>query len=272
MIKALFFDLDGTLLDSAGQIQPSSIEALKKCREKGIKIFISTARSPMLDKMLGWDEEVFSLFDGGVYCNGSLIKTDELTVYNYIDAETIEKCCAVVNSYGDVHFALHLTDDSHAFNHRLPDEMLMPWGLNREDILPLNKDSMASAIKMIIYHNYLVDSDRALPQQLYREICRLFSDYVNVYYQDKGRTIQLAAKGISKFSSIVSVCNAYGFAGDEVSVFGDDVNDMEMLTGFTNSVAMGNAGHTVKQAAAFTTLSNDENGIAHALKNIFNLI
>ena len=272
MIKALFFDLDGTLLDSNKKIQQSSIKAIKKCREKGIKIFISTARSPMLDKMLGWDKDIFALFDGGVYCNGAIIQTGLLTRYNYIDADTMEKCCCTADSFPDVHYALHLTDDNHALNHYLPDNMLIPWGLDREDILPLDKNSMASAVKMIIYYSYLVDSDNALPQELYEKIRDSYSDNVNVYLQDKGKTIQLAAKGISKYSSIVNVCAAYGFEKDEVVVFGDDVNDMEMLTGFPNSIAMGNTDETVKQAAAFSTLSNDTDGISYALEKILKII
>ena len=268
MIKAIFFDLDGTLLDSRKQVLPSSIDAIKKCREKGIKIFISTARSPMLDKMLGWDSHILSLFDGGVYCNGAIIKTGLVTRYNYIQPYTIKKCCRAADRYTDVHYALHLTDDGHALNHRLPDDMLMPWGLAREDILPLDENSMACAVKMIIYYSYLVDSDRALPYELYEEIRDNFSDSINVYLQDKGKTIQLAAKGITKFSSILEVCKEYGFEKDEVAVFGDDVNDMEMLTGFPNSITMGNAEDTVKQAAAYTTLSNDDGGIAYAIEHI----
>ena len=55
---------------------------------------------------------------------------------------------------------------------------------------------------------------------------------------------------------------------DEVAVFGDDVNDLEMIAFYPRSVAMGNAVEQVKQAAGYVTKTNDEGGIAHALEQI----
>ena len=54
MIRAIFFDLDGTLLDNDKRIPASAYEALEKCRERGIALFVATARPPILEKMLGW--------------------------------------------------------------------------------------------------------------------------------------------------------------------------------------------------------------------------
>lgn len=51
MIKAIFFDLDGTLLNSKKKISDKTKSALKKCRENGISLFIATARPPILNKM-----------------------------------------------------------------------------------------------------------------------------------------------------------------------------------------------------------------------------
>ena len=66
-MKALFFDLDGTLLDSGKKIPASAVEALLAARAKGVKVFVCTGRSLRVEKMLGWTTEM-TLFDGGVYC------------------------------------------------------------------------------------------------------------------------------------------------------------------------------------------------------------
>ena len=66
MIKALFFDLDGTLLTSEKTLARSTREALRACRKKGISLFIATARAPLLETMLGWTEIELNLFDGGI--------------------------------------------------------------------------------------------------------------------------------------------------------------------------------------------------------------
>lgn len=56
MIRALFFDLDGTLLTSRKTLADSTRAALRQCQKQGIRIFLVTARAPLLDKMLGWTE------------------------------------------------------------------------------------------------------------------------------------------------------------------------------------------------------------------------
>lgn len=55
-------------------------------------------------------------------------------------------------------------------------------------------------------------------------------------------------------------------------MFGDDLNDVEMLSHCPNSVAMGNAHPQAKAVAAHVTHSCDEDGIAHALRNILHVI
>ena len=74
------------------------------------------------------------------------------------------------------------------------------------------------------------------------------------------------AKGLE--DSNMMVYNDY----EEIAVFGDDLNDLEMISAYPVSIAMGNAVEEVKSAAKYTTLPNDEGGIVHALKNILHII
>ena len=59
MIRAIFFDLDGTLLNSAKKIPASARTAIVDYRKRGVQIFFATARSPRLDQTLNWTEEEF---------------------------------------------------------------------------------------------------------------------------------------------------------------------------------------------------------------------
>ena len=43
-MKALFFDLDGTLLDSGKKIPASAANALTEARRKGVKVFVSPVK------------------------------------------------------------------------------------------------------------------------------------------------------------------------------------------------------------------------------------
>ena len=70
MIKAAFFDVDGTLMDhSVGQIPEDTKEALKGLRQKGIRIFTGTGRHISELRKLGITELDF---DGHVLLNGQI--------------------------------------------------------------------------------------------------------------------------------------------------------------------------------------------------------
>lgn len=62
MIKALFLDLDGTLLSSHKTLLPSTIQALRRCKQQGVKVFMATARSPRLAQKLGLSREEIAVF------------------------------------------------------------------------------------------------------------------------------------------------------------------------------------------------------------------
>lgn len=84
MIQALFFDLDGTLLNSEKKLTGRTLSALNACRERGIRLFVATARPPILGRMLGWTEKEQELFDGGIYCNGGCEVIGERIRYYFI--------------------------------------------------------------------------------------------------------------------------------------------------------------------------------------------
>ncbi|MBR3694320.1 MAG: HAD hydrolase family protein, partial [Erysipelotrichales bacterium] len=63
-----------------------------------------------------------------------------------------------------------------------------------------------------------------------------------------------------------------GLSRDEIAVFGDGENDIDMLSQYPNSVAMGNASDPVKEIAKYITLSNDEEGISFAIHDLLEII
>ena len=89
---------------------------------------------------------------------------------------------------------------------------------------------------------------------------------------DQGATIQIVSRESSKRVGIEKVRKALGLCPEEIAVFGDDLNDLEMISAYPVSIAMGNAVEEVKAAAKYVTLENDAGGIAHALKNILHVI
>ncbi len=103
LIKALFFDLDGTLLTSTKKLSGKTKTALKTCKDAGIKVFAATARPPLLSKMLKLttDEEEI-LQDGGVFYNGGCICCNDNKIYTFLPEEVVSRSIEVIKPYESI--------------------------------------------------------------------------------------------------------------------------------------------------------------------------
>ena len=78
--------------------------------------------------------------------------------------------------------------------------------------------------------------------------------------------IEIMPRNVNKASALRHIAEENGFTMDEVMAFGDAENDIEMLRSCRYGIAMGNAMAAVKEAAFAITSSNEEQGIARAIR------
>ena len=271
-MKALFFDLDGTLLDSSKHIPASAKAALREARARGVKVYLASARSPRLGETLGWTAEEFALFDGGIYSNGGYVEAEGQGRYAFIDAGAVAETVAAVQAEGRVHMSLHTPGHGYTLNFPLTENLKKSWGITEENLRPLNEETMVKTAKMLIFWRELVGETELLPAPLCDQVMAICQGRAKAYVTDGGATMQITSLKAGKLGAIRSVQSQLGLADEDVAVFGDDLNDLEMISAYPVSVAMGNAVEAVKAAAKYITLPNDENGVAHALKNILHII
>ncbi len=269
MIKALFFDLDGTLLTSAKKLSSKTKTALKACRDVGIKVFTATARPPLLSKMLNLtrDEEEL-LQDGGVFYNGGCICCNNKRIYTFLPAEAVSRSIEMIQQYRNANMAVQMMDEKHSFRFDLSDNEYKLWGVDDVDRVPFENLVYAHVVKLVIFSPWDI-----LPE-LRENLNNTVGTMANVYLtgKDDFRSIEIVDKRVNKKLAIDRMIKLCKLDHDEVAVFGDDFNDMEMLKGFKNSIAMGNACDEVKSCAEYVTFSNDEDGIFYALRSILKLI
>ncbi len=272
LIKAIFFDLDGTLLNSNHRISETDTNALKKCSEKGIKLFLSTARPISLVKSLEWSDDEKNLFDGGIYCNGAVVNYKNTTECLYIPTSVTQRAVEIMKSYTDIRLTLQMPDNSVAFNIYLPESDYKNWGLDKKPVYDIENFNTEKIVKILISDGDFINYLNPLPQKLISDINEKCSDLSNVYVTDNGCIIQICNKRASKFFGVESIRKKLNIKKDEIAVFGDDKNDIEMICSYKNSIAMGNSTDEIKHYAGFITKSNDENGVSYALIHLLNLI
>ena len=272
MIKALFFDLDGTLLNAKKEISRKTRKTLEKCKDNNIKLFIATARPPLLDRMLSWNDNTLSLFNGGSYYNGGCIVLNNEKIYTPISNDIVQQSIDHVCKYDTLNIALQLTDEKHAFRFPLEEEGYKSWGVSANESLTLNQVENLQTVKILVFYSNLIDSVTPIDNGIVDILENLCLDTAHFYLTDQGKCVQIMAQAVNKLSSIEKMRTILGYDKNEIAVFGDDVNDIEMLSEYEYSVVMGNADNHVKDKAKYITLDNNNDGIHHAICNILHLV
>lgn len=256
MIKAIFFDIDGTLVSfKTHTIPQSTLEAIHKVRQNGVKVFIATGRPLPFVTNLGEME-----YDGIISTSGGSCVTKEGKVIfqETIDRDDLEKLIA----YNEEHpIPIAFASEKEVFiteRNKEVDEVYRLLDINNlGDVRPA-KDCLKEDVMQIIAFFKEKDEPHIMQNILpHCEAFRWHPDFADI-----------VKKGVSKASGIDIVLKHYGIALEECMAFGDGGNDIAMLEHVPHSVAMGNASEEVKKHARYVTDSVDENGVAKMLAKI----
>lgn len=262
MIKALFFDIDGTLVSfKTHQIPESTVEALALAKEKGVKVFISTGRPfPLINNL----DAIKNLIDGYITTNGAYCFIgDDIISCNDIQKEDVNTViaeskrvrfpCMVV---GEKDLTMYNTESNPDLVMKISKLLNIP-GIDLE--LPI--DSVTSQ-RIIQLTPFISESQESSLLLKLRNIesgrwCPDFSDFT--------------AKGVNKAKGLKEIAKRCNLDVFETMAFGDGGNDLSIVKAAGIGVAMGNANEILKTSADYITTSVDDNGIYNALK-VYNVI
>ena len=250
--KLLLFDLDDTLLRSDKTISGRTLNALRKCREQGILIGISTSRA-VHNCMTFLPELTPDLFiaSGGavIQYHGNYIYIAEFTVAQTQQMiRTAREVCGA-----DCEITID-TLDAHYWNYKVdPKETDATWG---DTIYTDYSDYEEKALKFCVEI-----FDASVAKRL--ADCLVDCDCIKFAGTE---WYKFTKKEATKENAILKACERCGIALEDVIAFGDDALDIGMLKLCGTGVAMGNAIDAVKEAADVVIGSNDEDGIAKYLE------
>lgn len=253
MIKAIFFDVDGTLVSFKTHTVPdSAMQALHTLRERGVKLFLSTGRH---QKMLGQVRDLFP-FDGYVTLSGQYcFAGDQVLRKNPMPHQAVEELVAAARDdafsciflEGEEIYLNYVNDLTRAFmkdlNLPLPPVRPVSYALGRE---------IYQAITFLDRDNEHLLLDRAP----HLKTTRWHPHFLDVIPPTGGKD-----KGMD------AILEHFGIPVEECMAFGDGENDLTMLVHAGIGVAMGTASDEVKAQADWATDSVDEDGIVKALRH-----
>lgn len=254
-IKAVFFDIDGTLLSHTTYSVPESTkEALRLLKEKGIRTFIATGRHISEMKELPIKDLEF---DGYITLNGQYCFNDKEVIYALpINQEDVDHIIEYV--------------DAKLLPCIFVEDQDMYINFNNEVVETVQK-AISTDLPVIgdIHRGYSHPIYQVIPYDISKkttqEILEIMPHCKATCWHPLAMDIIPSEGG--KQNGIHQVLEYYSIKQEETMSFGDGHNDIDMFDYTNISIAMGNADDEVKQAAQYVTDDIDNDGIYNALKH-----
>lgn len=252
MIKAIFLDIDGTMVSfQTHRVPDNTKQALREARSRGVKLFVSTGRHCSDINNLG-DLE----FDGYITLNGAYCRIGEQVI-----------------------FKKHIPFDDLAAFIRYDEEVepLPCFFVEADRVLANRKDELVTQMMDLVEFTPrpILPSRTFLGKEIFQltaffpaerdaKIMQHLPGCVSTRWYPTFADI--VARGIDKSIGLEKVGAHFGVKKEEMMAIGDGGNDISMIQYAGIGVAMGNAGDEIKQAADFVTTSVDDDGIGHAFR------
>jgi Cof subfamily protein (haloacid dehalogenase superfamily) len=271
-------DMDGTLLNSYGQISARNQEAIIRAQRNGHLVAIATGRA--------YKDAYQPLQRVGLFCpiislNGAMMTLAYGTIIDHIplDKQKLIPVLEWVRKQHDlyceiytenaVYVGLHNREHLEAFADRVDDKDLkkiVQKQFQQARVTYVNDISEVWSQKDVAFYKVLVFS---LNKDLLKAASLKFAEISNVNVTSSHpNNIEINHKLATKGRALTKLASYYHIDMRNTVVFGDSYNDLSMFAVAGYRVAMGNAAPEVKEHSDFITATNDEDGVALVLEGL----
>lgn len=258
-VKLIVCDMDGTLLNSRLELPEGLFEMITALKAQGIRFAVASSRScPTLRYQFEpVREDIIFLCE-----NGCCIMDHDRPVDT--------------TAFTDAQLALPIQMAA-----EMPETHLIFSGLRHAYLL--RSSGMEVFREMQKYYQALeiVDRADAIREQVFKITVYAPEDAEHKaypYYRqlkspyrvslDGTIWINIGPEGVSKGTGLQAIQRAFGITSAQTMVFGDYLNDYDMMAHSDFSFAMANAHPDLKKVCRYETLSNDEDGVMHILRQV----
>lgn len=238
-IKLLALDMDGTLLNDNKEISAQNRHWIDKARETGVVICLASGRGRQ--SMLPYHDELDLAGTPFVAVNGGEVWRDEHTLLQrrVLDTDLNAQFVSLAEQTGAWYWAYgpegYLTKDN--WTPGFETESWLKFGFYTDDPVALAhvKGQLNGFGPLAITNSH-------------------------------PNNVEVNPAGVTKASGLAEVCRELGLEMDQVAAMGDSMNDLAMIRESGLGIAMGNAQDTVREAADAVVASNEEDGVAEAIR------
>lgn len=269
--RLLALDVDGTLLDPAGELKPTVRDAVIAAQQRGLRVVLCTGRRFRTARPLA---QVLQLDGPLVVHNGALVKdlaSGQTLQQSYLSADMYHQALALLRRlsapmvyvdafHENVDILTEPMERAHPFQREYLEDQLAHCRIVDDIAHPL---SHGVVLLSIMADGASLQALRPVVEQTLGVRGRVHL-LMNKNYQ--GYILEVLQAGVSKWQALHELAAQQGIAPAEIIAVGDDHNDLDMIRHAGLGIAMGNAVDEVKAAADAITGSNAEDGLAQALE------
>lgn len=261
-IKLVVSDMDGTLLNSKGEVSKQFFSLFKKLQEKNINFCAASGRqhNSIVSKLATIEDEIYVIAE-----NGGVVKQGKTTILSqFLNTQKVQEIIPILRTIAGANMVLCC--DNSAYIESKDERFINLFQeyyhsfQQVEDVMEIAKT--IPVFKIAVYH---FDSSEKF-------IFPVVQDFKNdVLLKISGQHwLDISDEKANKGNALKAVQKLLNVTKQETLVFGDYHNDIEMMQESNYSFAMKNAHEDIKKIAKYSTESNNNFGVEMVLEKLLN--
>lgn len=283
--KLIAIDLDGTLLNSNGEISRENKLALRKIKELGVEIVLTSGRMSSSIKAIAEEIGANNYFISG---NGTIIYDIKENKVIYDKSLPKEKALKIIKTCENNSIFCSVNTEQSIISKNLNFNILV---YNYEN----SKKEENKTTKINIVNNlydYIKENNRSPISKItvcdenkivFNRIIKILKEIPNINVLDVSHMSQkvikcgtnkidikyfyteITNKNVNKWEAINFLINKLGIKSEEIVAIGDNINDIEMIQNAGLGIVMGNSALSNKNISDIIVKSCNESGVAEAI-------
>lgn len=257
-IKMVVSDMDGTLLNSNHEVSPLFLELHEQMHQRGIRFVAASGRQypSMIVKLTEIGEKMSFIAENGAL----IVENEEIIHAQELPIHTVNEVLNTLESHPEIEPVVCCANQAYTPSKNPKFIQILEEYYSSHQQISNTEEILHAPLKVALYHpisgeHHIYPAVKGYDMELQVKIS---GDY----------WVDLSHKEANKGVALQKLLDHYNIDRNEILVFGDYLNDIEMLRMTPNSVAMGNAHPEIKAMASIVTESHDNFGVERVLQEL----